>query len=225
MKHLNLGAEELELQEILINGSLDGVLYSKFPSMSSVEYQEYFQDSSACYNDQSGDKARSEQVQKIMQTMFFYENNQIFHNFVEMLNVHFINKIITKEDRKFKFLNSTKGLYPTNYSETALFLRNTLISKLCEICNYGFTAKKFALPTPATYISSISQFIVNLDSTMKRDTDGGVIDKWGYTFKEGNSYNYRTYEERLYNTFLLNLEESKEGKFLESQDLNYYYAK
>lgn len=60
---------------------------------------------------------------------------------------------------------------------------------------------------------------------MKRDTDGGVIDKWGYTFKEGNSYNYRTYEERLYNTFLLNLEESKEGKFLESQDLNYYYAR
>ena len=225
MKHLNLGAEELELQGMLINGSLDGFLYSMFPSIGSVKYKEYLRDSSTCYNEQSGDKARSEEVQKIMETMFFYENDQIFHNFVDMLNVHFINEVMTKKGRKFKLLNSTKELYHTNYSETAFFLRNTLISQLCEMYNYGFTAKKFALPTPATYISFISQFAVNLDSTMKRDTDGRVIDKWGYTVKDGKSYNYRTYEDRLYNTFLLNLEESKERKFLESPDFNYDYAR
>ena len=85
--------------------------------------------------------------------------------------------------------------------------------------------KQFALATPAIYIPFISQFAVNLDSTMKRDIVGEVIDKWGYTFKEGNNYNYRTYEDRLYNTFLLNLDESKEGKFLEHQDLNYDYGR
>ena len=74
-------------------------------------------------------------------TMFFYEHNQIFYKFVDMLNVHFINKIMTKEGQKFKIQKSTKELHSTNYSETAIFFRDILLGQMCEIFNNGFTAK------------------------------------------------------------------------------------
>ena len=205
MKHLDFGNGELELQEMLIDGSLERVLYSKFPSISSIEYQQYLQYYSfKSYREQLGDKKRSKEVQTIMQTMFFYENDKIFHNLVDKLNDYFINKIVSTEDRTFEFLNSI------NFPGTAFYLKDKLLVQMCEMYSYGFTAKKFALPTPASYMSYTSQLALNLESTITRITDGGRFDKWGYTFKTGNSYNYRTYEDRLHNTFLLNLEESKD---------------
>lgn len=135
--------------------------------------------------------------------MFFYENGKIFHKLVDMLNDHFINKIMLTEDRRFKFLNSK------NFPRTAFYLTDKLLIQMCEMYNYGFTANKFALPTPASYMYT-SQLALNLDSTITKIIDGGRFDKWGYTFKKGNSYNYRTYEDRPHNTFLLSLEESKD---------------
>ena len=136
--------------------------------------------------------------------MFFHENDKIFHKLVDKLNDHFINKIVSTEDRTFEFLNCE------NFPRTAFYLRSELLIQMCEMYNYGFTANKFALPTPATYMSYISQLALNLDSTITRITEGGGFDKWGYTFKKSNSYNYRTYENRLHNTFLLSLDESEE---------------
>ena len=205
MKHLDFENEELKLQEMLINGSLDRILYSKFPPISSTEYQQYLQYYDfKSYKEQLGDKKTSEKVQTIMQTMFFHENDKIFHKLVDKLNDHFINKIVSTEDRTFEFLNCK------NFPGTAFYLTRKLLIQMCEMYNYGFTANKFALPTPATYMSYISQLALNLDSTITRITEGGGFDKWGYTFKKSNSYNYRTYENRLHNTFLLSLDESEE---------------
>ena len=204
MKHLDFENGELELQETLIDGSLDRVLYSTLPPISSMEYQQYLQYYSyKSYKEQLGDKKRSEEVQTILETMFFYENDKIFHKLVDMLNDHFINKIMPTEDRRFKFLNSK------NFPRTAFYLTDKLLIQMCEMYNYGFTANKFALPTPASYMYT-SQLALNLDSTITKIIDGGRFDKWGYTFKKGNSYNYRTYEDRPHNTFLLSLEESKD---------------
>ena len=204
MKHMDFGNEELELQEMLINGSLDSVLYPTFPPISSIEYQQYLKYYAfKSYKEQLGDKKRSKEVLSTMQTTFFYENDKIFHKFVDKLNDHFINKIAPTEDRTFEFLNSI------NFPHTAFYLTNKLLIQMCEMYNYGFTAKKFALPTPASYMSYTFQLALNLASTTTRITDGGRFDKWGYTFKKENNYNYRTYENRLHNTFLLSLKESK----------------
>ena len=60
MKHLDFENGELELQETLINGSLDRVLYSTLPPISSMEYQQYLQYYSfKSYKEQLGDKKKA----------------------------------------------------------------------------------------------------------------------------------------------------------------------
>lgn len=59
MKHLDFENGELELQETLIDGSLDRVLYSTLPPISSMEYQQYLQYYSyKSYKEQLGDKKK-----------------------------------------------------------------------------------------------------------------------------------------------------------------------
>ena len=190
LEQLSLGDREVELQEMLINGSLDKVLYSKLPSISSSEYQEYL--NRFYFKDQLGSKSRSEEVQKLIQTMFFFNKDEIFHNFVSTLNVQFMNEIILKKD-------------------IANFARRKLLFEMCEMYNYGFISSKFTLPTPAVYMSFLSQLALNKDSSRQIERDGRMFDKWGYILKEENSYTYRTYDDRLNNTFLLSLEGPEES--------------
>ena len=82
---------------------------------------------------------------------------------------------------------------------------------MCEMYNYGFTENKFTLPTPAIYISFLSQLLLNLEeyyieTKLVRPTTQQIPDKWGYTIKEGDNYIYRTYDERKHNTFLYNVQ-------------------
>ena len=82
---------------------------------------------------------------------------------------------------------------------------------MCEMYNYGFTENKFMLPTPALYISFLSQLLVNLrehylETKMVGHTTQRIPDKWGYTIKEDDNYIYRTYDERKHNTFLCNVQ-------------------
>ena len=59
MKHLDFENGELELQETLIDGSLDRVLHSTLPPISSMEYQQYLQYYSyKSYKEQLGDKKK-----------------------------------------------------------------------------------------------------------------------------------------------------------------------
>ena len=190
LEQLRLRNREVELQEMLINGSLDKVLYSKVPSISSIEHQQY---ANRFYlKDQLGSKSRSEEVQMLIQTMFFFNKDEIFHNFVSTLNVQFMNEIILKKD-------------------IAHWTRRKLLFEMCEMYNYGFISSKFTLPTPAVYMSFLSQLALNIVISRQIKRDGRMFDKWGYVLKEGNSYTYRTYDDRLNNTFLLSLEKPEKS--------------
>lgn len=95
LKQLDLGNEKSELQEMLIDRSLDRLLYSKFPTVNS---NEYLQDCNFCsYKDQLGDKARFEKVKNFIGTKLFHKNDGIFDSFVGTLNVHFINELMRKK--------------------------------------------------------------------------------------------------------------------------------
>ena len=80
---------------MLIDRSLDRLLYSKFPTVNS---NEYLQDCNFCsYKDQLGDKARFEKVKNFIGTKLFHKNDGIFDSFVGTLNVHFINELMRKK--------------------------------------------------------------------------------------------------------------------------------
>ena len=117
------------------------------------------------------------------------------------LNVHFTNELMRKKN------------IPHHLSVSPPFLEK-LLFHTCEMYNYGFVDSKFSLPTPAVYRSFISQLAINIESK-RRLTHGSEIkmrdgDNWGYILKEGNGYKYRTFKDRLHNSFLLSLKETKE---------------
>ena len=193
LKQLDLENKKLELKEMLIDGSLDKILYSKVPRMTS---NEYLKDSR--YTVQLGDKNKSENIENLIRTKFFYTNDEIFDNFVSTINVHYINELIRN--------------IPCNSQRS--FFHERLLFHTCEMYNYGFVDSKFSLPTPAVYMLFISQLAINTGTT-RTLTSGSEIkmrdgDNWGYIVKEGNGYIYRTFKDRLHNSFLLSLRESKE---------------
>ena len=85
------------------------------------------------------------------------------------------------------------------------FLTDCLLPHMCQMYNYGFTKEKFTLPTPAIYVSFISQFQINQVYLLKRqdeaDVDVGET-KWGYYVSAGDGVILRTHEQRLRNSFL-----------------------
>ena len=90
------------------------------------------------------------------------------------------------------------------------YLFQHLLHDTYEMYNYRFTVKKFALPAPDVYTSFLLQLLVNIEefhnkSKLVAKTVYRIPNKWGYTLKEGNGYIYRTYHERLQNTFLCGL--------------------
>ena len=120
----------------------------KFPSLSSTQYQQYRKRYAINYYEK-----RLKKIQETMQTMFFYKNDKMFHELVDILNIHFKNKVISAEDQTFRFLNSKKS------PETEFYLRETLLCQMREMYNKGFTANKLALPTPTSYMSYIFSWI------------------------------------------------------------------
>ena len=163
-----MGNEKSELQEILIDGSLDRLLYSKFPITNS---NEYLQDCNFCsYKDQLGDKTRSEKVKNSIRTKLLHNNDQIFESFVSTLNVHFINELMRKKS------------IPHHLNVSLPFLEK-LLFHMCEIYNYGLVDKRFALPTSA--MSFISQLAINIETTRRLtrgfETELRDGDNWGDT--------------------------------------------
>ena len=80
------------------------------------------------------------------------------------------------------------------------YLYQHLLHHMCDMYNYGFTVEKYALPTPAVYISFLLQLLVSIEefhnkSKLIAKSVKRIPNKWGYTFKEGNGYIYRTYDE------------------------------
>ena len=154
---------------------------------------------------QYGDKNRSEEVQRLIEKKLFWQENKLFKGFVENINENFIDKFYTR------CLYEAKKEQERNASEDSSYMFLHLLPHMCEMYNYGFTENKFMLPTPALYVSFLSQLLVNLrehylETKMVGHTTHRIPDKWGYTIKEDDNYIYRTYDERKHNTFLCNVQ-------------------
>ena len=214
IKTLNLN--EANIGKLFINGSLDEDLYLLFInnkkfSIKAMPYRNKPRKvilRKGIY--QYGDKNRSEELQKLIEKTIFWQENKLFTEFVEVLNKHFTKKVYTRylnEAKQEKERKASKNSFVKKES----FLLRHLLPHMCEMYNYGFTDKKFMLPTPAVYIFFLSQLLLNLEEfycetkiayhAVKR-----IPDKWGYTVKEGDHYIYRTYDERKHNTFLCNVQ-------------------
>ena len=158
---------------------------------------------------QYGDKNRSEEVQRLIEKKMFWQENKLFKGFVEAINENFIKKFYSRclyEARK----EQERDALEDSFKKKRSYLFRHLLTHMCEMYNYGFTENKFMLPTPALYISFLSQLSLNLqeyyiETKMVGHTTQRIPDKWGYTIKEGDNYIYRTYDERKHNTFLYNV--------------------
>ena len=214
IKTLNLN--EANIGKLFINGSLDEDLYLLFLnnqkfSIKTLPYcnkpRKVVLRKGIC---QYGDKSRSEELQKLIEKTIFWQENKLFIEFVEVLNKHFTKKVYTRclhEAKKEKENRASKDSFVKKES----FLLQHLLPHMCEMYNYGFTEKKFMLPTPAVYIFFLSQLLLNLEefyceTKIVYHNDKRIPDKWGYTVKEGDHYIYRTYDERKHNTFLCNVQ-------------------
>ena len=214
IKTLNL--TEANIGKLFVNGSLDEDLYLLFLNNKkfSIKTLPYCNKPrkvvlrKGIY--QYGDKNRSEELQKLIEKTIFWQENKPFMEFVDVLNKHFTKKVYTR------CLNEVKKEEKRRASEDSFvkkgsFLLLHLLPHMCEMYNYGFTEKKFILPTPAVYISFLSQLLLNLEefyfeTKIVYHDNKRIPDKWGYTVKEGDSYIYRTYDERKHNTFLCNVQ-------------------
>ena len=200
------------LAEEAINGNLDEELFSYLSKDQTYSHQTF----STKYRRrkittkkniyQYGDKKRSENAQKNIEKMIFWQEDQIFSAVVNALNKYFRKTFYSRcvleakmEKEAFEKLSKCSYLY------------QHLLHHMCEMYNYGFTVEKYTLPTPAVYISFLLQLLVNIEefhneSKLIAKSVKRIPDKWGYTLKEGNGYIYRTYDERVHNTFLCSLD-------------------
>jgi len=107
--------------------------------------------------------------------------------------------IIAKEDLEF-----LERKYRTMLSETRCYKVNELISQQIEMYNYGFTASKFALPTPGLYLAYLIQYRINfkyLKKSLNRDLETRL--DWGYYLpNEEGELEYTSNYSRKHNTFL-----------------------
>ena len=130
---------------------------------------------------------RSERAQKILKKWYFSRTIK----YSVLLLMHQINIL----QRLFK-ADVFEGKFFEKLSKRS-YLFQHLLHYTCEMYNYKFTVKKFALPTPAVNISFLSQLLVNIEefhnkSKLVAKTVHRIPDKWGYALKEGNGYIYRT---------------------------------
>ena len=114
-----------------------------------------------------------------------------------------------------------------NYDGKSYILSH-LVDHMSEMYNYGFTAGKFNFPTPAVFMSYFSQFLLNrqvvneiddetnqnrpsfsnqnvpnvLANSLNKttDTNDNTKNKWGFTVKKGECYNYVTCDQCKYTT-------------------------
>ena len=211
-----LNLNKANIGKLFMNGSLDEDLYllfmkderlslKKFPYMNKPREVVL---KKGIY--QYGDKKRSEEVQRLIEKCIFWQENKLFESFVEAINENFIKKFLTRclyEARK----EQERDALEDSFEKKRSYLFRHLLPHMCEMYNYGFTENKFTLPTPAIYISFLSQLLLNLEeyyieTKLVRPTTQQIPDKWGYTIKEGDNYIYRTYDERKHNTFLYNVQ-------------------
>ena len=194
-----------------INGSLDEDLYLLFLkdkrlSLQTFRYKQNKPPEAILRKGvyQYGDKNLSEKVEKLIEKTIFWQEKKLFKGFVEAINENFLKKFYARclfEAIKEQELDASED----PFKEKGSYLFRYLLPHMCEMYNYGFTENKFMLPTPALYISFLSQSLVNIHEQNLGKTRR-VPDKWGYTVKEGDNYIYRTYDERKHNTFLYNVQ-------------------
>ena len=206
-----LSVDRANLAEETINGNLDEELFSYLSQDQTYSHRTF----SSKYRRrkvtakkniyQYGDKKRSENAQKNIEKMIFWQEDQIFSAVVDAINKYFRKTFYSRYALEAKMEKEASE----NLSKRS-YLHQHLLHHMCEMYNYGFTLQKFELPTPAVYISFLLQLLVNIEefhneSKLIANTVKRIPDKWGYTLKEADGYIYRTYDERVHNTFLCSL--------------------
>ena len=171
----------------------------------------------------NGNKEESEKLQKAIEENIFWTVDSNFNKLLKNINEYFSSNFV---DRCFKEVMAAKEAKDV-YDGRSFILRH-LFDHMSMMYNYGFTAGKFILPTPAVFMSFISQFLLNIqnpneindENNQNRpsfsnqnasnissnllnetiDTNDNAKNKWGFTVKKGESYNYVTYDQCKYTT-------------------------
>ena len=181
-----------------------------------------------------GNREKSENLQKTIEKNIFWTADSDFNQLLEKINENFSPNFF---DRCLKEVMAEKEA-KDNYDGIS-FILSSLVDHMSEMHKYGFTAGKFNLPTPAVFISYLSQYFLNVqivNGTNDRNdqnrpsfsnrnvsnllanslnettgTNDNAKNKWGFTVKKGESYNYVTYDRCKYTTipFRLTLMEMK----------------
>ena len=171
----------------------------------------------------NGNKEGSEKLQKAIEEDIFWTVDSNFNKLLGNLNEYFSSNFL---DRCLKEVMAAKEA--KDDSDGRSFILSHLVDYMSVMYNYGFTAGKFILPTPAVFMSFISQLLLNIQITNvindennrnrpsfsnqnasnissnslneTIDTNNNPKNKWGFTVKKGQSYNYVTYDQCKYTT-------------------------
>ena len=171
----------------------------------------------------NGNKEDSENLQKAIEENIFWAVDSDFNKLLENINEYFSSNFL---DRCLKEIMAAKEA--KDHYDGKSFILNYLVDHMSVMYNYGFTAGKFILPTPAVFMSFISQLLLNMqnvdaindENNQNRssfsdqnasnicsnslneaiDTKNSAKNKWGFTVKKGESYDYVTYDQCKYTT-------------------------
>ena len=132
-----------------------------------------------------GNSEQSQELQKQIEEEKFWQDDLKFKSLVDKLNAYMSTSF---RNRFLHEINAAKKACEEHPKHQKSYLLKHLVYHMCDMYNYGFTESKFYLPTPAVYISYLSQLLLNIKCSMKKKM-------------EDEADNFKPHEEFLHRKF------------------------
>ena len=132
-----------------------------------------------------GNSEQSQELQKLIEEEKFWQDDLKFKSLVDKLNAYMSTSF---RNRFLHEINAAKKACEEHPKHQKSYLLKHLVYHMCDMYNYGFTESKFYLPTPAVYISYLSQLLLNIKCSMKKKM-------------EDEADNFKLHEEFLHRKF------------------------
>ena len=117
---------------------------------------------------QLGNREKSEELQNLIEGKTFWRTDLNFKLLVDNLNKYLSQNFSNRCLKEIKTANINNAT-PLRQS----YLLKHLVCHISEMYNYGFTNSKFDLPTPAVYISYLSQLLLNMKCNVQHAINTG----------------------------------------------------
>ena len=112
-----------------------------------------------------GNSEQSQELQKLIEEEQFWQDDLKFKSLVDKLNAYLSTNFRNRLSHEIYAAKKACEEHPKHQKS---YLLKHLVYHMCDMHNYGFAESKLNLPTPAVYISYLSQLLLNIKCSMKK---------------------------------------------------------